>query len=128
LRGLRGQYLVSWCQGWATSAVVTSLISSKASSGSCVSVKRHISEPPRKDGATALSLAGSVKATSLSASSGLSARMVAGTQEPVMNIGTVSWGSSASVSVSSQVFAAEVEGSCSSARSVYHSRPSTASG
>src|SRR5690625_5499617 len=49
----------------------------------------------RKDGATALSLAGSVKATSLSASSGLSARMVAGTQEPVMNIGTVSWRNSA---------------------------------
>src|SRR5699024_12424020 len=69
-----------------------------------------------------------VKATSLSAISGLSALTVAGTQEPVMNIGTVPWRKAASESVSTQVFAAAVDAPCSRARSVYQVRPSTDSG
>jgi len=98
--------------------VVISLISSKASSGSSVSVKRHISEPPRKDGATAPSLDGRVKATSFSPSSGLSWRTDSGVQEPEMNIGTFSWRKAASASVSCQVAAAAVEELCFRARSV----------
>src|SRR5699024_3531278 len=93
-----------------------------------VSVKRHIREPPRKEGATGPSLAGRVKATSFSPSSGLSCRIVAGVQDPETNIGTFSWTKAASASVSFQVAAAAVEALCSRARSAYHVRPSTASG
>src|SRR5699024_253028 len=115
-----GKWLGSSGQRVANPPVVTRLSSSKASSGCWVSVKRHIREPPRKEGATGPSLAGRVKATSFSPSSKLSCRIVAGVHDPETNIGTFSWTKAASASVSFQVAAAAVEALCSRARSAYH--------